>query len=393
MQQSRRFLGAKGRGRTVRFATAAVLAFTLVSVPTRSLAVRSLPRVVTPPDRSLGFANDGRASTRFTPAPMPGTLLVVRYRGFSLCCPSGGQVFAVTGGRISVFLKEMTRGAPAISPDHRTVAFGRDTLYLINANGTHFRRVMPPPTSPCQNPLAVSDVAWSPNGRMLAYRVIFDTDGIHPCPTGVRDATGIWVVNLRLPHPVQIPLDGDFTWGPSDDALTVAGTMYDLRTRTKHILMRGPNVNEVAVAPRSRQIAYVTESRGNRSTLWVMQRDGQNRRPVASVTGYQSDVRWSPDERSLAYVEESAKSASESVCVIDVASGKRRTLAYHAAELYEPTWSPDSRWIAYLTEGAGTNPASAVWVVNASGGPHWRLMHAVDRNRLTGLDLAHLAWL
>jgi tetratricopeptide (TPR) repeat protein len=30
-------------------------------------------------------------------------------------------------------------------------------------------------------------------------------------PTGVRDAPGIWVVNIRHPHPIQIPLDGDFT--------------------------------------------------------------------------------------------------------------------------------------------------------------------------------------
>jgi Tol biopolymer transport system component len=376
----------------MRFLGGLFLALSLVSVPTPCAATASAVGGVRPIPSSSVITNRV-VTARGTAAALPGTLLVVRYRRFSLCCPSGGQVFAITKGRISVFLKHMTRGAPAISPDHRTVAFGRDTLYLIDANGTHFRRVVPPPASPCQNPLAVSDVAWSPNGRMLAYRVIFDTDEIRPCPTGVRDAPGIWVVNIRHPHPVQVPLDGDFTWGPSDSALTVDGTVFDLRTRTRHNLVRGLHESVVAIAPRSRQIAYVTENRGNRSTLWEMQRNGQNRRPVASVTGYVSSLQWSPDERSLVYLEDSANSASESVRVIDVASGRRRVLAHHEATLTEPTWSPDSRWLAYRTEKPGTNLPSAVWVVSASGGAHWRLMHAVDRSRLTGLDLAHLAWL
>jgi Tol biopolymer transport system component len=150
---------------------------------------------------------------------------------------------------------------------------------------------------------------------------------------------------------------------------------------------------EVVAAPLSRRVAYVTENRGNRSTLWVMQRDGQNRRPVASVSGSVSGLQWSPDERSLAYVESSVHSAVESVCVIDVASRRRRVLARHEATLYEPTWSPGGRWIAYRAEKPGKDLPSAVWVVTASGGAHWRLMHAVDRSRLTGLDLAHLAWL
>jgi Tol biopolymer transport system component len=169
--------------------------------------------------------------------------------------------------------------------------------------------------------------------------------------------------------------------------------MFDLRTRTKHILIRGLGGGEVAIAPRSRLVAYVSENRGNRSTLWVMKGDGQNRRPVASVIGSLWGLQWSPDERSLAYIENSAESGFDSVCVIDVASGRRRVLARQEATLYEPTWSPDSRWIAYRTEKRGTNLLSAVWVVNASGGTHWRLMHAVDRSRLIGLDIAYLAWL
>jgi hypothetical protein len=159
----------------------------------------------------------------------------------------------------------MTRGAPAVSPNHRTVAFGRDSLYVIDANGTHFRRVIPPPISPCQNALAVSDVAWPPNGHMLVYRVIIDGDAIRPCPTGVRDAPGIWVVDLRHPHPFQVPLDGDFTWGPSDDALMVDGTTFDLRTRTSHVLVRGGRLRPCCVLGESG-----SSQRASGSPAWAL---------------------------------------------------------------------------------------------------------------------------
>jgi len=123
-------------------------------------------RLTTTGGRSPAWSSRNRIAyvTRFSPVvgqPTRGQLSIVKPDG------SGRRRLTSRGGV-----------APAWSPHAKKIAFVRKGyLYVMDANGKHVRRVGG------RRPISADDVAWSPNGRLLAYHafesgiLVVRTDG------------------------------------------------------------------------------------------------------------------------------------------------------------------------------------------------------------------------
>ena len=224
------------------------------------------------------------------------------------------------------FLADTTEGSQlAWSPDGRRLAFADvGGIYIINADGTGETRVATGGDSD-RSP------AWSPDGTMLAYSSVGDAAG------------GIYVMRLDGTGKTQLTTgfgDGDPAWSPD-------GT----------------------------RIAFARFGDGG---LFVMNADGS---AVTRLTarGYESTPTWSSDSRQIAFLRNSE------VVVIDADGGAARTLAspggtaainrdgqgankraVAGGEPSAPRWSPDGSRIVYALYHSGSS--CTVWVVNADGG-------------------------
>ena len=150
--------------------------------------------------------------------------------------------------------------------------------------------------------------------------------------------------------------------------------------------------------PTTRQITHTPQGEGlitwntdNRSMVYVSERDGHyalyeasvgrkddlnfpnattiDERPLFSDNIERTYPQYSPDGKSLAFIEGRNK-----LMVMDVATGKVRRLTDGSANPerdggFYYVWSPDSRWIAFELTGNGHEPYADVAIVNTEGTP------------------------
>ena len=135
----------------------------------------------------------------------------------------------------------------------------------------------------------------------------------------------------------------------------------------------------------------ITWNTDNRSMVYVSERDGHyalyeasigrkddlnfpnattiDERPLFSDNIERTYPQYSPDGKSLAFIEDRNK-----LMVMDVATGKVRRLTDGSANPerdggFYYVWSPDSRWIAFELTGNGHEPYADVAIVNTEGTP------------------------
>jgi dipeptidyl aminopeptidase/acylaminoacyl peptidase len=132
-----------------------------------------------------------------------------------------------------------------------------------------------------------------------------------------------------------------------------------------------------AWSPDSRSLAFRSDAaKAGQAQVWVAPASGGPPRQITRVTGQISDLRWSPDGRSIAFlfVEGSAQETGaltaykpdagvvletieeQRIAVVDVASGRVRQVSPANLYVYDYDWSPDGkRFAAEAAEGSGTN--------------------------------------
>lgn len=118
-------------------------------------------------------------------------------------------------------------------------------------------------------------------------------------------------------------------------------------------------------SPDSRSLAYLQEGKDGQRQLYVV-RGGGAPRKLTNVRGYIDSPRWSPDGRQIAirYIEEARRVAGAlaamsravgvieerideaRIAVVDVASGTLRVVTPADMYVYEFAWSPDGKRIA-----------------------------------------------
>jgi TolB protein len=236
-------------------------------------------------------------------------------------------------------------------------------LTLISADGLSIRRLT-------DTPGAVSGIAWSPDGRRIAFvnesqgsrqiwvtprngeapRALTGLPGDNTSPTWSRDGRRIAFISTR---------------GGSRQLFVMTGDGGGVRQLTQD-----GGYRTVSWSPDGRYLAAVAERAGvDELDLYVIRPDGTarlrvNAAPLLPRPGMMLPA-WSPDGRRLAYVSRVGR-AEQEIATVSVDGRMRRRLSTG----YAPAWSPDGRSIAFVVSRVGD---AQIYVARPDGSGSRRL--------------------
>jgi dipeptidyl aminopeptidase/acylaminoacyl peptidase len=281
-----------------------------------------------------------------------------------------------------------SESTPRFSPDGRYLAFissrtdkhDNDQLWLLDRMGGEAR-----PLTRLNG--SVVDYVWSPTGRQIAL-IVMDPD-----PADKDDAKGDAKDDDKPVRPIVIDrfqfkrdIDGYLT----DRRQRLM--LLDVATGEAHRLLAGDFDDYLpAFSPDGSRIAFVSNrdkdpDRTYNYDLWVVPASGAPQAPtrLTSFAGddndpdYSSYPAWSPDGRSIAYVQggpvELFSYGTRHLAVVPLSGGEPRILtAGLDRSILNPMWSPDGKSLRVIveddkTQWLGTVPASGGEVRRLAGG-------------------------
>ncbi len=224
----------------------------------------------------------------------------------------------------------MNRGHFAWSPDGRYIARpDRGNLRVYEVPSFELRAIFSGDAPKLMN------VAWSPNGKLLASGASDGTVRIWDFATGTQNT--VFVGHTSEVRSVKWHPDGErLASGDHGGQLRIwsrDGTQ--LAVRTAH--PSGSNV-EVDWSPDGKLLA--STGGGRKIALWNDQ--GQQQSVINVNKGYIHTVAWSPDGRRLL----AANSGSRKVCIWNRDGTPGPVFAGHASGPRYAAWSPDGRRVA-----------------------------------------------
>lgn len=207
-------------------------------------------------------------------------------------------------------------------------------------------------------------VLWpslSANGKLLAFERDF---GIWTADPASGKATPLAVTlagAIRGPQPKH----EDLSHGYSQIALSPDGKKLALIAHgevfatdaakgghARRLTRTAAEEYDLAWAPDSRRLVYGS-TRDGHGQLYLYDFASGKETALTHAAGSDTAPRFSPDGEQLAFLRNDRE-----LCVLDIASGKLRTLLKARIDLPRPldsatpfAWSPDGRWIAYLDFG------------------------------------------
>jgi len=187
----------------------------------------------------------------------------------------------------------------------RTDTDGNDHIYVARADGSELRQLESQPGCK-QKP------AWSPDGRVIAYRYLPDCDYtsnkvyvINADGSGVTDLSAVSGIDGASP---SWSADGQqiVFWGQeSPEAL---GGIYIMNADgTNPVRLTSTEVESQypAVSPDGSQIAFsIVNHETSDFDLWLMDINGDNQMPLVEGPGHANWPMWSPDGSQIAYARE-----------------------------------------------------------------------------------------
>src|SRR5690242_1009646 len=128
-----------------------------------------------------------------------------------------------------------------------------------------------------------------------------------------------------------------------------------------------PNdAREVIPSPDGRSVAYLRNF-DDLVDLWVMNRDGSNRRPVVTGEVVIGHAAWSADGERLAFERSSIDQTSD-IWIVNADGSQPRNLTPDVSPAiqfdHSPEWSPDGKRIAFASTRSGP---MRLWTMNADG--------------------------
>ena len=237
----------------------------------------------------------------------------------------------------------------------------------------------------------IGSVSWSPNGRWIAlsgdrygnmdiWRVsvpdgevhrLTDAAGYDVYPTWTPDSQKILYVRLDdrwADHEViEIGLDG------TEPRLVVEDRdFFDYGA--------GSDFGFPAVSPDGSAVLFPSH-RSGWINYWIIPLEGGEPQPMSPAEADQSEAKWSPDGRSVAFVEN--HNGTHDLRVADARGSKTRVVVSPSTGVVSrPDWSPDGSRLSY-TLATPTRPAD-LFTVSVDGTGVTRLTHSMPAGNFEG---------
>ncbi len=121
-------------------------------------------------------------------------------------------------------------------------------------------------------------------------------------------------------------------------------------------------VGEPQVSPNGQEIVFVrqeacVEDNKSYTTLWLVNTDGSNLRPLTHGKHNDRSPRWSPDGQRIAFI--TGRSESSKLWILDWRGGEAWELETEVAVNSAPVWAPNGKQIAFT---ARTFPHGDEWI-------------------------------
>ncbi len=100
------------------------------------------------------------------------------------------------------------------------------------------------------------------------------------------------------------------------------------------------------------RIAFMSQDASGAVNLFMVRSDGSDLKRLTDSKAGKRAPTWSPDGKSIAYVEESSSEGAPAYQVFLLGSGKPMQASYGSASKDLPFWRPDGKMVGYLAGGA-----------------------------------------
>src|SRR5215813_3870234 len=266
-------------------------------------------------------------------------------------------VVTATGERYQLTSAKKSAGVPLWSPDSRRIAFvsdrdGKRQIYLISPSGGEAMQLT-------NEENGIGGMAWSPDGSAIA----FTSSGPDKAKKDRKDKYGDFEVyegDYSMNHLwlVKVPaeISGDVKKAPKAESLT-KGDQF--------------SVGSFAWAPDGKRIAFDAQrdpdlGSSDTQTVYLVDLADQHVRKMLNVGGPNSNPKWSPDGKQIAYVTANGHQfyywANRYIAVANVDGGQPRVVTTEFDEDANLMgWGPDGIYF-----GATQKTASHVFRVDPS---------------------------
>lgn len=223
-------------------------------------------------------------------------------------------------------------------------------IYLTNIEGKSKTQITNPPTS------GGGYLAWSPNGKHLAFYAKYDERKTWSIHTINSDGTN-W---KRLTYEKN-KWDNSPTWSPDGKQIVFSREYRDTKNnRHPEIWIMNSDGSELSqikslkgggphFAPDGR-IVFHSESENNKSEISIATIDGSKIIQLTNSGAEEQHPEVSPDGKQIAFMSD--RDGNHEIYVMNIDGSNQKRLTHNAVDDWYPSWSPDGSQIIF---GSNTN--------------------------------------
>jgi dipeptidyl aminopeptidase/acylaminoacyl peptidase len=267
--------------------------------------------------------------------------------------------------------------SPRISPDGARVAYLVAENVMDKEKDTAWKTVTQLWVVPSAGPAAaarqftrgeksVSNVAWSPDGKLLAFTMDAGDE---------KDAKPqVWFMYA----------DGGEPWQLTKHKSGVRGFQISPDGKTLLLTATVPLSEDEEKRTKQKDDAVVVDHDFKMGQLWTWNIATNEEKQISNGDFTVGDARWSPDATRVTFTANPTPRLDDislqTAWVLDVTSGKQRKLVETSDPTQTARWSPDGKWIAYLSSSGLVVYQVNLFVVDANGGSPRKLTGKFELN-------------